>query len=174
MTSPDSQQPPPSNSISQPTAASLAQSASCETAPQLAHNSKTSRSLTTQISRGLRLRCPVCGQGKLFRGWFTMYDDCSYCHFRYERSPGFWLGSIYANYGLTALIVTGAFFALFFTEALPEEWTKGLLLAFSLLFPLWFFRYARGIWLAIDVYFDPVPADKNPAVLREKQANTSA
>jgi hypothetical protein len=103
-----------------------------------------------------------------------MYDACPHCHFHYERSPGYWLGSIYANYGLTALIVTGAFFGLFFTEALPEEWIKGLLLAFCLLFPLWFFRYARGIWIAIDVYFDPVSAAKNPAASPEKRTDRSA
>jgi uncharacterized protein (DUF983 family) len=172
MTPPDSQKPP-ANNISQVVTASPAQSASAHpTTPQTSPGSSTL--LATQISRGLRLRCPVCGQGKLFRGWFTMYETCPHCHFRYERSPGFWLGSIYANYGLTALIVTGAFFALFFSEALPEEWIKGVLLAFTLLFPLWFFRYARGIWLAIDVYFDPVPAAENPVALQEKQASTSA
>ncbi len=124
-----------------------------------------------QISRGLRLCCPVCGRGKLFRGWFTMYDACPHCHFRYERSPGYWLGSIYVNYGLTALIVTGAFFGLFFTEALPEEWIKWLLLVFCLLFPLGFFRYARGIWIAVDVYFDPVPTAKNLTVAIAGETN---
>jgi hypothetical protein len=28
-------------------------------------------------------------------------------------------------------------------------------LAFCLLFPVWFFRYARSLWLAFDQLFDP-------------------
>jgi uncharacterized protein (DUF983 family) len=122
------------------------------------------QSLHTLLWRALRLRCPVCGEGKLFRGWFRMYDRCSDCQFRFERSPGYWLGSIFVNYGLTALIVTATYFALFFTEALPEVWIVRLLLAFCILFPLWFFRYARSIWISIDLYFDPEPvASKDPA-----------
>jgi hypothetical protein len=96
----------------------------------------------------------------LFRGWFRMHEQCVHCRFRFERSPGYWLGSIFVNYGLTALIVTGAYFALFFSEALPPEWIMRLLLAFCVLFPLWFFRYARSIWIGIDLYFDPEPAAK--------------
>jgi hypothetical protein len=29
------------------------------------------------------------------------------------------------------------------------------LAAFCVFFPLWFFRYARSLWLAFDEYFDP-------------------
>jgi uncharacterized protein (DUF983 family) len=120
-------------------------------------------SLGTQLWRAAGLRCHVCGQGRLFRGWFRMHERCENCGFRFERSPGFWLGSIFVNYGLTALIVTGAYFALFFTEALQPDWIVRLLLLFCVLFPLWFFRYARSIWIAIDLYFDPEPAAKNPS-----------
>ena len=31
----------------------------------------------------------------------------------------------------------------------------GGLIAFIVLFPLWFFRYARSIWLAFDQFWDP-------------------
>jgi uncharacterized protein (DUF983 family) len=117
----------------------------------------TVRSLATLLSRSLRLRCPICGDGKLFRGWFRMHVRCQHCQFRFERSPGYWLGSIFVNYGLTALIITGAYFVLFFSEALTPDWIMRLLLAFCALFPLWFFRYARAIWIGVDLYFDPEP-----------------
>ncbi len=125
-------------------------------------------SLKTLLWRAARLRCPICGQGKLFCGWFSMPQRCEHCNFRFERSPGYWLGSIFVNYGLTALIVTGAYFALFFTEALPDEWILRVLLAYCVLFPLWFFRYARSVWIAVDVYFDPEPA---PKIVLPKQEN---
>lgn len=116
--------------------------------------------LSTLLWRALRRRCGVCGEGKLFRGWIRMHERCECCGFKFDRSPGYWLGSIYVNYGLTALLVTAAYFALFFTEALPQTTVLWLLVAFCVVFPLWFFRYARSIWMAFDLYFDPPQADE--------------
>ncbi|HTQ37510.1 MAG TPA: DUF983 domain-containing protein [Pirellulales bacterium] len=161
---------PPDDPIRQPAADACAPTGKNIDSAAGVHPAAAS-SLVTLLWRAVRLRCPVCGQGKLFRGWFTMYPRCEQCHFRFERSPGYWLGSIFVNYGLTALIVTAAYFALFFTEALPPDWIMRLLLAFCLLFPLWFFRYARGIWISVDLYFDPEPATK---LVSAKKAETSA
>src|SRR5579872_6549669 len=35
--------------------------------------------LWTAIKRGLALRCPVCGEGKLFRSYLKLNDRCSHC-----------------------------------------------------------------------------------------------
>lgn len=122
------------------------------------------KSLSTAIWRAVRLRCPVCGRGRLFRNWFSMHPACEHCGLEYERAPGYFLGSIYFNYGLTTLIVIVAFLVLLFTEALPQRQALLLLLAFSVLFPVWFFRWARSLWLAFDHYFDPKSraADEGP------------
>jgi uncharacterized protein (DUF983 family) len=117
--------------------------------------------LGTALWRGLRLRCPVCGQGRLFRNWITMHPACEHCGLKYERAPGYFLGSIYFNYGVTTVIVVAAFLVLFFTEALSQQTTFFVLLAFSLLFPLWFFRYARSLWMAFDHYADPVSSGES-------------
>ena len=61
--------------------------------------------LLTIIKRSCRLRCPGCGGDKLFHGWFRMHAACQQCGRKYERAPGFFLGSIYFNYGVTALLV---------------------------------------------------------------------
>jgi uncharacterized protein (DUF983 family) len=111
--------------------------------------------LSTALWRSLRLRCPVCGQGRLFRNWITMHPTCDHCGLKYERAPGYFLGSIYFNYGVTTVIVVATFLALFFTEVLPQQTAFLVLLAFSVLFPLWFFRYARSLWMAFDHYADP-------------------
>lgn len=105
--------------------------------------------------RALRLRCAMCGRGKLFRGWFAMYPKCSECGVVFERDPGFFLGSIYFNYGLTALIAAITYPVLLFTETVPEKPLLWSTLAFTLVFPLWFFRYARSLWLGFDQYVDP-------------------
>ena len=41
--------------------------------------------LGTSLARGLRLRCPRCGGGKLFAGWFRMHPRCAKCDFKFER-----------------------------------------------------------------------------------------
>jgi uncharacterized protein (DUF983 family) len=117
-------------------------------------------SLWKILGRTLRLRCPRCGQGKLFCGWFTMPRQCAACGLRFEREPGYFLGSIYFNYGVTALLVTVAYLILFaFTDISPDVllWS---LTAFCVLFPLWFFRYARALWMAWDHFADPPRAEE--------------
>jgi uncharacterized protein (DUF983 family) len=111
--------------------------------------------LGTILSRASRLRCPRCGQGKLFRGWFRMHPTCPQCHLRYERDPGYFLGSAYINYGITAFLVTVAYMTLHYGARLTNRQLVAPLLAFCVVFPLFFFRYARSWWLAMDCFFDP-------------------
>jgi uncharacterized protein (DUF983 family) len=117
--------------------------------------------LRTILSRSARLRCVQCGQGELFRGWFRMHLKCSICGMSFERGPGYYLGSIYINYGLTALLVTAGYFTCFFTEWLTGDALLFSATAFCVLFPLWFFRYARSFWLGMDYYFDPPVTSPN-------------
>jgi uncharacterized protein (DUF983 family) len=97
----------------------------------------------------------VCGRGRLFRDWLAMHKQCPHCGAAFEREPGFFLGSIYFNYGLTALIVAIAYPVLMFNRILSHEWLMAITLTFVVLFPLWFFRYARSLWLGFDQYWDP-------------------
>lgn len=106
------------------------------------------------LSRALRLRCPICGETKLFRGMFTMHKQCDKCGTTFEREPGFFLGSIYINYGLTALLVAIFYPILLFSNTVKE---MPLLLGcflFTILFPLVLFRHSRSIWLGFDEWYD--------------------
>lgn len=107
------------------------------------------------VFRSSRLRCPRCGNSRLFDGWFKMRPACGECGLDFRQEPGFYLGSIYFNYGLTALIVTIAYFALYFGTELSDRTLLVGLMVFIVLFPLWFFRYARSLWLGFDQYWDP-------------------
>lgn len=107
------------------------------------------------------LRCPICGFGKLFDGWFRMRQGCDFCGYSYQREPGYFLGSIYINYGLTALAVTASYMLGHFYFQIPPRYLLGGLIAFCVLFPLWFFRYARSFWMGFDTYWDPV-AENGP------------
>ena len=43
--------------------------------------------IRTALARGLRKRCPHCGQGRLFSGW-SQLDHCSSCGLVFARNPG--------------------------------------------------------------------------------------
>jgi uncharacterized protein (DUF983 family) len=111
------------------------------------------------LARAWRLRCPRCGQGRLFKNWIRMNGRCPACDLRYEREPGYFLGSIYINYGLTALLVTIAYFALYFGHVVSPQTALWIVTALALVFPIWFFRYARSLWLGFDQYWDPLPEE---------------
>jgi len=107
------------------------------------------------LLRSCRLRCPRCGRGRLFRHYFAMHQECDHCGLSFFREPGFYLGSIYINYGLTAGIVTVSYLALAIVWGVSPRVLLWAETAFCLLFPIWFFRYARSLWLGFDQYVDP-------------------
>jgi len=97
------------------------------------------------VRRALTLRCPRCGGMPLFTGWFAMPAACALCGLLYERAQGYWVGAIYVNYGVTTLIAVTGFFLTWPALSMAAE----LLVwgTFVVLFPLWFFRYSRSLWL---------------------------
>ena len=123
--------------------------------------------LGTLLVRAARLRCPSCGGAKIFRNWLAMHDRCDACGRKFDRAPGYLLGSIYFNYGITALLVIVFYFSMFLTEAMTGKQLLMVLTLFILLFPVWFFRYARSLWLAFDEKFDPWPNDQEAREMAE-------
>jgi uncharacterized protein (DUF983 family) len=114
----------------------------------------TRLTLGTALSRAWRLHCPRCGGGLLFKGWFTMHEECPVCGLRYERAPGYFLGSAYINYGVTAVVLTFLYVVLHFGAEFTNRQLAAPLAIFCVIFPLWLFRRARAWWLAMDLYFD--------------------
>ena len=107
------------------------------------------------LARALALKCPLCGEGKLFSGWLTMHRACPHCGAVFEREPGFFLGSIYINYGLTALIVAVAYPMLLFNGLVRETPLLVGAVAFTVIFPILLFPWARSLWLGFDQWRDP-------------------
>ena len=124
------------------------------------------------VLRGATLRCPACARGKLFFGLFQMNKKCPDCEFSFERSPGYFLGSTYINYAFTALTTTVSYVVLHFGLGWQKERLLPGLLAFCLIFPLVFFRFARSLWLSLDCYFDRVGASEAMSESRQAQTNS--
>ena len=84
-----------------------------------------------------------------------MHAACPHCGQRFEREPGFFLGSIYINYGLTSLIVSIAYPVLLFNGIVAETPLLAGSLLFVVVFPLLLFPWARSLWLGFDQWRDP-------------------
>jgi uncharacterized protein (DUF983 family) len=114
------------------------------------------------ISRALTLRCPRCGVTRLFphhgwRRWFVMNPACPACGLRFERAQGYWVGAIYVSYGVTVLIALVGALMLWALAGISPAHQLWLWLPFVGLFPLWFFRYSRSLWLALERLINPEP-----------------
>jgi Protein of unknown function (DUF983) len=90
----------------------------------------------------------------MFKGLFAMHETCKACRFRFEREPGYFLGSIYVNYGVTSLISIAGWVTLQFGFGFRPRTLVILFSAFCLLFCPIFFRFARALWLALDCRWD--------------------
>jgi len=111
------------------------------------------------VGYALRLRCTICGKGTVFRSWVRMAPHCDRCGYVYEREPGYFLGSIYVNYGVTGGVTVALVLVLMFWAEASTEVVVAVPLAFAALFPMWFNRYARCLWMAFDLTFDPPRED---------------
>ena len=118
-------------------------------------DSPEKKSFARSLWRSLALRCPRCGETKLFRTVWRMHEVCDNCQLKYEREPGFFLGTIYFNYGLTSLVAATVYPIATFGLKFPRTPTIIAIVAFVVLFPLWFFRYARSLWIGFDQLVDP-------------------
>ena len=114
------------------------------------------------LRRALALHCPRCGGTPLFPGhgfsrWFAMATSCALCGLRFERAQGYWVGAIYVSYGVTVIIALGGAFALWVFAGVSTAKQLWVWLPFVVLFPLWFFRYSRSLWMAVELLLNPEP-----------------
>ena len=112
------------------------------------------------FARGLVRRCPNCGSGGLFRGWFTMLERCPRCVYRFERQEGFAVGGMAIN-----IMVTEGLFLVFLVVALvatmPDPPLVPLMavgLAINLVVPIVFYPFSKTIWAAVDLAMRPLDA----------------
>lgn len=117
------------------------------------------------LARGLARRCPVCGQGKLFRHWFTMVDRCPQCGLRFERIDGHWLGAL----GLNTIVSFATLFVVVvigLVLSAPDFRMAPLLgaaVATAVLVPLIFFPSSKTLWTAVDLLMRPLePGEADP------------
>lgn len=105
--------------------------------------------------RSLRLKCPCCGRGSAVNGWFSRTLHCPACGVAFERESGFFLGSIYFNCGVAALIAAITMPALYISQIIDTRWVFPIGASLAIGFPVLFFPWSRSLWLGLDEYLDP-------------------
>lgn len=106
--------------------------------------------VTALVARALRLRCPACGRGRLFDGWFAMPAHCAVCDFRYEREQGYFVGAIYVNFAMTVLVGLVPVVAADIAWGLTIGQQLAIALPLMVIVPVMAFRWSRSLWLTVD------------------------
>ena len=117
--------------------------------------------IRTALSRGLRKRCPHCGQGRLFAGWSHL-DRCAFCGLVFVRNPGdTWAFTIIGD-----RLPIGAIIVLIYFGVVRSHPALGLtMVAVFLVLLIWTAPNRWGVGIALHylsrVYWsdpaDPIP-----------------
>src|SRR5262245_20482927 len=129
----------------------------CRTSTWSSRRGSSSRAAPDPMRLGsiLRMRCPQCHEGRVFRSLVTMHDSCPSCGCVFEREPGYFVGAMYVSYALAVplyLLLAGIL------RLVLRGWSDLAVLALAL--PLFvpfaplLFRYSRVIWMHVDRAFD--------------------
>jgi hypothetical protein len=107
------------------------------------------------------LKCPRCSKGDLFptktfsfRKSFDMHDNCPHCKQKFALEPGFWFGSMFISYILSAFMLFAIFGFFKFLVGLEVLPSFILMTTIAAILYVWFFRVSRAIWLTFFLKYD--------------------
>lgn len=99
------------------------------------------------LGRGLAKRCPRCGRGRMFSGYYGLRPTCPECGFPFQRAVEDHLGVIY----ITTAIQTAAFAAIVLVYEPARPWLgRAVLAAAALGLMLLNLPNRKGLAVAID------------------------
>jgi uncharacterized protein (DUF983 family) len=102
------------------------------------------------LGRALRLKCPSCGETKLFESFLKVRRGCDKCGMVFQQEQGYFIGAIYINVGLTYFLILGTYaVSLIFSSTISTR-AYFIMLAFAAVVPIAFFRWSRSLWLAVN------------------------
>src|SRR6266545_3065785 len=107
------------------------------------------------LRRGLKLKCPDCGLGPLYRKAFRMHSHCEYCGLIYEREQGYFVGAIYINVIATESLLLAALLIYALIAGRISQTILTVLIVLAVTLPLLFFHHSRSLWLCVDYILNP-------------------
>ena len=115
------------------------------------------------LSRGLRNRCPNCGEATLFvpGALLKVNPACPACGLRFDRGEGFFLGAFIVNYTATVFLFVLPVVALGVARGLATAAIAAVAGAGALFIPLLLYRSSWSWWLMSYFYFLPEKLPNN-------------
>jgi uncharacterized protein (DUF983 family) len=110
------------------------------------------------LGRAFLLRCPNCGGGKLFYGFFKMRERCQTCGILLERGEAdYFIGAYTLNLIAVEILLALAFLIVVIITWPTPPWNAlqygGVVL--SILGAVLCYPFAKTTWLAVDLIFRP-------------------
>lgn len=122
-------------------------------------------------TRAFLHRCPVCGQGQLFKRWSKLGEKCPNCGLVWEREAGFFVGEVGANTILsfgTCLMVLVAGIIITYPDIAVKQITI-IAVALGIIAPIFWHPVAKLLWLTVDLWISPLADDEAPNAPRVRQ-----
>ena len=112
----------------------------------------------------LNLRCPVCEKDKIFQGYFDTPEKCGSCGFYFMRENGYFLPHVAIGYSMVVTVTLSIWPVLRYGLGVTSDAIiLSTMIVAGVLFGIWSIRYAKMLWLALDLTL-------HPAVLEDFQA----
>ena len=104
------------------------------------------------LARGLRKRCPRCGERRIWDGWFAVKASCPRCLLRFEQEQGGFLGAMVLNYTLAFAVWIGGLVAVMIATVprVPVAPLMVMSVVVLVAVPLWFYPRSKMTWAAIE------------------------
>jgi uncharacterized protein (DUF983 family) len=113
----------------------------------------------TLLLRGIRLRCPNCGEGRLRQSWLKLKDKCPSCGLRTDRGEeDFFLGGMMWNivFAEGMLLLAGLAIGILTWPDVPWSLMHWVGTALMVVVPFAFYPFSVGFWLANDIWIRPI------------------
>lgn len=102
------------------------------------------------LLRGIALRCPACGKGRLFASYNRIHDRCAACGVDFHASRGEWTGALMFAQGFFGFVALFGWYVMFLLGVGFLDW-RGLawLLGWGALAPILFYPSFKGAWIGL-------------------------
>ncbi|HEY4321920.1 MAG TPA: DUF983 domain-containing protein [Gemmatimonadales bacterium] len=107
----------------------------------------------------MRLRCPICDSGQLLRDWLHFVPACPVCGLPMDRDePGYEVGTVWFNLVAAEVVVVVACGAIFLMRWPDVPWSllEWLGPIMAIVAPFVFYPFAKMLFLAVDLTFQPI------------------
>ena len=115
------------------------------------------------LSRGIRLRCPNCGEGRLRQTWLKLRPKCPVCGLRTDRGEeDFFNGGMMWNivFSEGALLGAGLLIGILTWPDVPWTLMQWVGVALMAIVPFVFYPFSLGFWLANDIMIRPITEEE--------------